>query len=118
MKSVFGALAIIVGMSSATAWADLITMDEPVNPMGGYDMTVLPPPAPIGSFVNTINLSGSLTGQIEFRTAGPGGLLNMEVEAPAWWQNGNDPVYTTSVNWVEIILPANTQAFSFNVGAK
>ena len=62
--------------------------------------------------VNTINLSAPLSGQIEFHNQGPGSLLNMEVEQPDWWQHGNASVYTTSVNWVEIILPANTQAAS------
>ena len=45
-------------------------------------------------------------------------MLQLKVDTPTWWQHGTDPVYTTNVYWVEIILPANTQAFSFYVGTK
>jgi len=123
MKAVFKILAIVIGLSSATAWADLITTTAPGDPLGGYDMTEVNPPSnpdDIGDMVSTIDLtgSGSLTGQIEFRSQGPGDLMPMEVEDPDWWQHGDDLVYTTDVNWIEIILPENTQAFSFYVGAK
>ncbi len=117
MKALVRIVALVVSICSAPAWAGLITTTTPGDPMGGYDMTTVPVTASVGAFVNTINLSGPLTGQIEFHSRGPGDLLDMEVEEPGWWQHGNDPVYTTSVNWVEIILPANTQAFSFYVGA-
>ena len=38
-----------------------------------------------------------------------------------WWQNGESSDYdvylTTTLSWVTILMPANTRAFSFNVGA-
>ncbi len=120
MKTVLKTIALVFALGSTPVWADLIMTDAPTDPLGSYDMTQVTPPAvsEIGNMVDTITLSGSLTGQIEFRSQGPGDLMPMEIESPDWWNNGNDPVYTTDVNWIEIILPENTQAFSFYVGAK
>jgi len=117
MKTVFKVFAFVIGISAVPAWADLITSTMPSS-MGGYEMTEIAPPSPAGSFVNTIVLPDPLTGQIEFHSEGPGALLNMYVEDPWWWWNSTNTVYTTNVSWVEIILPENTQAFSFYVGTR
>ncbi len=115
MIRVFTALIFVV--CALPAWAGLMTTTLPVDPMGGYNMTPVPlTTAATGTTVNTLSLTTPLAGDIEFRTQS-GSLLDMVVDTPSWWQHGNDPVYTTSVDWVEIILPANTQAFSFYVGA-
>ncbi len=115
MRSVLKIFAFVLSVTAAPAWADLITSTMPSD-MGGYDMTAIDPPSPVGSTVNTITLDAPLTGEIEFHSAGPGDLLDMEVEDPWWWRNSFNTVYTTNVSWVEIILPENTQAFSFYVG--
>jgi len=44
------------------------------------------------------------------------GLANLT----SWWVNGESSdydIFTTGVHWVTILLPTNTRAFSFNVGA-
>ena len=118
MKALVRIVACVVSICSAPAWAGLITTTTPGDPMGGYDMTTVPVTASVNDMVSIIPLSGSLSGQIEFHSQGPGPLLELKVATPSWWQHGTDPVYTTNVYWVEIILPANTQAFSFYVGTK
>jgi len=47
-------------------------------------------------------------------------LNRNRADSVTWWNNGeshNYDIYTTHVNWITIKLPANTYAFSFNVGA-
>ena len=41
-------------------------------------------------------------------------------DSTTWWVNGESSdydIFTTGVHWVTILLPTNTRAFSFNVGA-
>ena len=92
-----------------------------MDPMGGYDMTEFDPVAvPIdgcgsggtGAYSAPSPLGGDVVFIDYFQNP-----LCMNVDDPEWWQydeHGN--VYTTSVSWVELIMPDDTSAFSFYVG--
>ncbi|MBL1259580.1 MAG: PEP-CTERM sorting domain-containing protein [Thiotrichaceae bacterium] len=89
--------------------------------IGGYAMTDF-------AIVNhtlsgdTSTVSAPLNGLLTFIDAG-GATLNMSrglADSTDWWVNGetnNYDIFTTGVNWVTILLPENTRAFSFNVGS-
>ena len=47
-------------------------------------------------------------------------LTRVDASDLDWWNNpetSDNEVFTTSVPWVELILPENTRALNFNVGA-
>ncbi len=91
-------------------------------------------PTTIGSFAMTrfglSGLSGTtsstgspLGGTLNFADIG-GAAVNMTrstADTDTWWVNGETFDYDTylisGLSWVEILLPTNTRAFSFNVGA-
>ncbi len=93
--------------------------------LGGYDMTVFDEPvAPTSGCAGTgytdfgvTSTTSPLGGQVDF-VDHDGNPLCMSVKDPDWWQwdhHGN--VFTTTESWVELILPADTRAFWFYVGA-
>ena len=63
-------------------------------------------------------VASPLGGNIEFWTQNQGAPLAMTLDKDSGWFPVNlGEVYKTTVSWVELILPSNTRAFSFNVGA-
>jgi len=56
-------------------------------------------------------------------TNSSGSIIDMSrglADSTDWWVNGeaNDyDIFTTGINWITILLPENTRAFSFNVGS-
>ena len=107
------------------AKADLI-IDEFTGPaapstIGGYAMTSFGMPA-LPGFPGTVTSVASPTstgGDVLFEEQGGGTAMHMTVGSPNWWQfpdHGN--VYTTDIHWVELVMPPNTRAFSFFVGAE
>ncbi len=95
------------------------------NMLGGYTMQLFDEPlAPLDGCAATGSTEFGVTstpspiaGQVDF-TDYDGNPLCMSVQAPNWWQwdhHGN--VFTTKENWVELLLPVDTRAFWFYVGA-
>jgi hypothetical protein len=112
---------------SSTASASLI--------LEQYDSGT-PTPETIGSYTMTdfTIVNSSQIGDKTYTTKSPFGddlifldengvILDMTrglANSTGWWNNGENSdydVFTTDVNWMTILLPANTRAFSFNVGA-
>jgi len=71
---------------------------------------------------DTSTVNSPLNGFLTF-TDQNSAVLDMtrgQANSTDWWVNGEGSdydIFTTNVNWVTILLPANTRAFSFNVGA-
>jgi len=90
--------------------------------IGGYSMTDF-------GIVNnglsdtTSTVNSPLGGLLTF-TDKYGATLDMTrglADSTNWWVNGENntdyDIFTTGVNWMTILLPVNTRAFSFNVGS-
>ncbi len=93
--------------------------------LGGYDMELFDAPiAPTSGCAATgytdfgvTSTASPVAGQVDFVDY-DGNPLCMSVKSPNWWQwdhHGN--VFTTTESWVELILPVDTRAFWFYVGA-
>jgi len=96
---------------------EIVELPDGAHPttLGPYDMTAFPTPVD-GVHACTASHSGQ---QLCFED---GNEVSMPLPAddPSWWQypdHGNVFVLTAPVTWVDLILPANTRAFSFFVGA-
>ena len=118
MKAIFAGLLLLGFISSAQATViQQFAPDRDASlSLGGYDMTVFD--------IENDTLSGSTTsipsplgGSLSFSAALDRGLANDTDKD--WWNNtGADyDIFTTSLSLVTIVLPENTQAFYFNVGA-
>lgn len=88
--------------------------------IGGYEMTDFNYFEP-GSLTSTVD--SPLTGQLNFEDRYGNALSMTETDSDSlWWWNNNEGsnynAYTTDQSWLKIILPENTLAFSFSVGAK
>lgn len=90
--------------------------------LGGWAMTDIGDTGASGTLTNSIS-SGAFSGTINFQDNNGNALDMLRVDASniaSWWNNpeaSDNEVFTTSVSWVELILPENTRALSFNVGA-
>jgi len=88
--------------------------------IGGYAMTDFAVTNGVGGVSSTT--TSPLGGSLEFKDHN-GDALDMNrglANSTNWWMNGeatDNDIFTTGVHWVEIFLPENTRAFSFNVGA-
>jgi len=87
--------------------------------IGGYEMTDF---AYVEPGLPTSSVNSPLGGILSFEDVNGNAIALTEDSANdiGWWVNaeGSDyNTYTTSVSWIKILLPANTLAFSFNVGA-
>lgn len=93
--------------------------------LGGYDMELFDEPLAPGSGCaatgstefGVTSTPSPISGQVDFVDY-DGNPLCMSVQSPNWWQwdhHGN--VFTTTENWVELVLPVDTRAFWFYVGA-
>lgn len=120
------ALAASILLYSSTANAGLILEQyssgtaTPTS-IGGYTMTDIDisnatAGTPLSSMASPI--SGTLEFQKKDGTSL--GMTHRLADSTSWWVNGesNDyDIFTTGVSWIKILLPENTRAFSFNVGA-
>lgn len=110
-------VGLLATLSVSTAFADpiIVGIDGGVTPdeIGGFTLTPFTPPAANGCVTSTASPEG---GNVEFWTQGQGAPLCMNVQDPNWWQWDHGNVFTTSVNWMELILPENTYAFVLWVG--
>ena len=91
-----------------------------VGSLGGYELTPYDAPADgagcVSSAPSPIEGETGLSTNAYFQSLYDGNYC-MTVDDPDWWQYDHGNVYTTWVPWVELILPAGTNAFSFYVGA-
>lgn len=85
------------------------------DPLGGYAMTSFAPPP--RSEMPVTSVASPIEGELLFMRQGGTTPLGMTVRDPSWWEWDHGNVYTTTVDWVELIMPVNTRAFSFFVGA-
>ncbi len=123
-KALIGTCALALFASTANAGLILeqYGSDTPTpDSIGGYAMTdfAIFNDTQTG---DTSTVNAPINGALTFTDAG-GATLDMSrglADSTNWWVNGeaNDyDIFTTSVNWVTILLPENTRAFSFNVGS-
>jgi hypothetical protein len=94
-----------------------VIVETPAELASQFTMTDFPAdPRADDSPVTTV--ASPLGGNIEFWTENHGAPLAMTLDKDSGWFPANlGEVYSTAVSWVELILPENTRAFSFNVGA-
>jgi len=94
--------------------------------LGSYAMTLFDEPvAPVSGCAATghtefgvTSTASPIAGQVDFVQHDGSTPLCMSVKDPNWWEwdhHGN--VFTTTENWVELVMPENTRAFWFYVGA-
>jgi len=137
MKRVIRNIAVVIAFIlplSALADPIVVVIDQGENngtgpadgTLGGYEMTLFDQPAaPTSGCAGTGHTEFGVTstlspidGQVDFVGQDGTTPLCMSVSNnPDWWQWDHGNVFTTTVNWVELIMPANTRAFSLYVGA-
>lgn len=94
---------------------------ETPDTIGGYNMVDFAVTNNVGG--TTTSVSSPISGTLQFVNQANNALaLNRGLaNSTSWWNNGesNDvDIFTTSTeDWIRILLPENTRAFSFNVGA-
>ena len=86
--------------------------------LGSYYMTPFAAPETTGDGVTITSVDSPIAGggSLKF-TEQNGDPLGMRAYDPDWWQYDHGNVYVTSTNWIELLLPPETRAFSFWVGA-
>lgn len=89
--------------------------------LGGFEMTAfedpMDPDAGCGPGGDGVYSTDSpIDGEVAFESQS-GAPLCMVVQDPEWWEWDHGNVFTTSVNWVELVMPEQTRAFSLFVGA-
>ena len=96
----------------------VVTFDGPnsPDPLGPYAMTEFVPCTDPGCPTTATEVASPIDGSVLFEDKNHLPLL-MDIEDPAWWEYAHGDVYTTTIHWVELIMPTNTRAFSFFVGA-
>jgi len=109
-------LTVLVLLVAPVCRANII-VTTPANVASLYPMTDFPPdPRADDSAVTSV--ASPLGGSVEFWTQNEGAPLAMTLDKNAgWFPAALGDVYKTSVSWVELILPVDTVAFSFSVGA-
>ena len=89
--------------------------------IGSFDMTRFDLTNDVLS--GTTSSTGSAGSELNFvdRNGNAIDMMRSTADSQTWWQNGETFNYDTflisGVSWIEIILPENTRAISFNVGA-
>jgi len=96
---------------------------ETPNTIGGYDMVDFPSTNGSGGSTSTVDSPIIGGGSLQFVDQSNNAILMDRglADQTSWWNNGESTdvdIFTTSTeNWIRILLPENTRAFSFNVGA-
>ncbi len=88
--------------------------------IGGYAMTDFAVTNGMGG--STTNVMSPISGSLNFldQNNNPLGMSRRLADDVSWWNNGETSdydIYTTSNYLITILLPENTRAFSFSVGA-
>ena len=117
-------LLLLVFAATAGATPIIVTFDDETapDPLGGYVMTEfdtpLIPADGCGNWNDGVYSTASpISGDVQFMAQGGTTPLCMSVQDPDWWEWDHGNVFTTDVPWVELIMPADTRAFSFWVGS-
>ena len=101
---------------SLSALADPIIVEieggEIPDSLGGFSLTPFDEPTAADCATST---DSPLGGEVEFQNQSNDPMC-MEVKDPNWWEWDHGNVFTTGENWIELVLPANTNAFVFWVG--
>ncbi len=87
--------------------------------LGGYAMTNFDMQPGFPGTVTSVASPTTTGGSVLFEAQGGGTAMDMTVDNPTWWayaDHGN--VFTTEIHWIELVMPPNTRAFSFFVGAE
>jgi len=115
--------AILLGFSTALNAAVLEEYASGVatpETLGGYTMTDF---AYTGSTTGTTNnVASPISGSLQFldRYDNSEQMMESTADTLSWWNNGESfdyDVFLTNESLIKILLPENTRAFSFNVGA-
>jgi hypothetical protein len=108
------------------AHASLITVDalaggtSPTT-LGGYTMSAFAPETRTGSTVTSSSAAPGTGDVVDFAGQNMVTSLGLKVQDPSWWQYDQGNVYTVNIassNYITLLLPENTRAFSFWVGAQ
>jgi len=127
LKSIIKTVALTTALISTHVTAGLLTLETYASGVstpsiiGGFAMTDFDVNNDILSG-STSSLSSPINGAIEFqdRNRSSLGMTRRSADTTNWWNNGENldyDIFTTGVSLIRIILPENTRAFSFNVGA-
>ncbi len=120
-------LAVALFLASFASGAQAAVLEEYTTgtatptTVGGYDMTDFAFTGGNGT-TTTTSISSPISGSLSFFDRG-GNLSPMVVNRAdnvGWWNNGEATdydVFLTGETLITILLPENTRAFSFNVGA-
>lgn len=123
------AALLAAGQAQAGLMLETYASNTPTpDVIGGYAMTDFTvenagcTPIDTNCDISSVALPSPLQGEVRFVDYHRNELFmnGSTADETDWWVNGeadNYDIYTTHVNWVELILPENTRAFSFNVGA-
>ena len=89
------------------------------DPLGGYTMTDF---GVTGIGGTTSSITSPISGTLSFvnRYGSATSMLRTTADSTSWWKNGeatDNDIFLTGLSLVTILLPENTRAFSFNVGA-
>ncbi len=118
------AAALLAAPLASSAGVIIETYGDAATPstVGGWSMTDIGDTGPSGTLTSSIS-SSAFAGTIDF-TDYHGNALDMyrtdASNIAGWWTNyesSDYEVFTTGVNWVELVLPENTRALSFSVGS-
>ncbi|NNL19288.1 MAG: PEP-CTERM sorting domain-containing protein [Boseongicola sp.] len=74
----------------------------------------------VGPLRGVTSVKSPINGDIEFHNQGGNSPLCVGVDDPGnatWWEHADHgTVFTTTRNWIELVMPADTRAFSLFVG--
>lgn len=123
VKAIFAGLFLLgfVSTSQATIADPVVFASGSAAPttLGGYDMTVFDVTGGTGSETSIPTpIGGSISFLDRYGNSTP--LDRSLASSNAWWWNNTGAdydIFTTSLHLVTLVLPENTQAFYFNVGA-
>lgn len=113
-------IALIVPFSASADPIEIVPLNDGNHPatLGGYVMT--PFEEPTGTSDCTPSTSG---GEVCFEDVN-GNSIALPAESPWWWEYDGSPApdhgnvfVVRGENWIDLILPADTRAFSLFVGA-
>jgi hypothetical protein len=127
IRTLHSTIAVIATLSfSAAANAtpiviEVLSGNENPESLGGFTLKEFEqvdiPASGCGNYNDGVFSTASpFSGDVEFETQN-GDPLCMSVQDPDWWEHDHGNVFTTDINWVELVMPENTRAFSFWVGA-
>jgi PEP-CTERM motif len=111
----FGIMVLALGFAAPTMAGIIVTTPDAVA--SAFAMTDFPTDSR-GDGTPVTYVDSPLGGRVEFWSQNQASPIWMTLDLnAAWFPATLGEVYKTGVNWVELILPANTRAFSFSVGA-